>query len=326
MTKEEAVHLLRSGKEGIQEWNRRRRVDELPPDLSGIDLSGAFLVEAMLGGVEFTNADLRGANLAGANLDGADLIFARLEKANLRDARLVGAHLTGADLTGADLGGACLTSSQLIQTHLVGARCERACFQHADLSHAELRDADLTAADLSHALLSDVDLTGATLKCANFEHAAVMGVKYRRSGLVCRGIRVDSCHGHAVFKRDVQDQDWIETFSSQSRRNRLIYLIWLFFTDCGRSLGRVWLTATTLAMLFGTVYAHVPSLLNTTRAVNSWWTPYYYSFVTFTTLGFGDVTPGSLAGEIIVTIEVILGYLTLGILVSILANKVARRS
>jgi hypothetical protein len=60
--------------------------------------------------------------------------------------------------------------------------------------------------------------------------------------------------------------------------------------------------------------------------VNSAWTPFYYSFVTFTTLGFGDVTPGNLGGEIIVTVEVVLGYITLGILVSILANKVARRS
>jgi hypothetical protein len=52
----------------------------------------------------------------------------------------------------------------------------------------------------------------------------------------------------------------------------------------------------------------------------------YFSFVTFTTLGFGDITPIKWYAQIIVTIEVILGYGMLGGLISILANKLARRS
>ena len=58
----------------------------------------------------------------------------------------------------------------------------------------------------------------------------------------------------------------------------------------------------------------------------TWFTPYYFSVVTFTTLGFGDVIPACWQGELLVTIEVILGYVTLGLLISILANKVARRA
>jgi hypothetical protein len=55
-------------------------------------------------------------------------------------------------------------------------------------------------------------------------------------------------------------------------------------------------------------------------------TPYYFSIVTYTTLGFGDVRPATLAGEIIVSSEVILGYTTLGLLLSVLAQSIARRS
>ena len=58
----------------------------------------------------------------------------------------------------------------------------------------------------------------------------------------------------------------------------------------------------------------------------SWLTPYYFSIVTFTTLGFGDVEPVSAWGEFVVLLEVILGYIGLGGLISILANKVARRA
>ena len=58
----------------------------------------------------------------------------------------------------------------------------------------------------------------------------------------------------------------------------------------------------------------------------SWFTPYYYSTVTFTTLGFGDVKPRNLAAEMWLTVEVVLGYFFLGGLVAILASKLARRA
>ena len=58
----------------------------------------------------------------------------------------------------------------------------------------------------------------------------------------------------------------------------------------------------------------------------TFFTPYYYSVVTFTTLGFGDIKPKNLSAEILLTIEVVLGYFFLGGLVSILATKLARRS
>ena len=53
-------------------------------------------------------------------------------------------------------------------------------------------------------------------------------------------------------------------------------------------------------------------------------TPYYFSIVTFTTLGFGDVIPLNLAGEVWLAIEVVLGYVMLGGLISIFANKLAK--
>ena len=57
-------------------------------------------------------------------------------------------------------------------------------------------------------------------------------------------------------------------------------------------------------------------------------TSFYYSIVTFTTLGFGDVTPkpDAVWMQVAVTLEVIIGYLMLGGLISILAAKLARRA
>ena len=56
------------------------------------------------------------------------------------------------------------------------------------------------------------------------------------------------------------------------------------------------------------------------------WSYLYYSVVTFTTLGFGDIVPITNIARIAVGTEVILGYVMLGGLISIFANKLARRS
>ena len=79
------------------------------------------------------------------------------------------------------------------------------------------------------------------------------------------------------------------------------------------------------ALMFGLAYWHW-NLLNLEGSARTGFTPFYFSIVTFTTLGFGDVKPSCLAGEILVTLEVILGYIGLGGLISILSNKVARRA
>lgn len=86
-----------------------------------------------------------------------------------------------------------------------------------------------------------------------------------------------------------------------------------------------------LAMLFGVLFMN-------DKAWDLGWldygedsthfTPVYFSIVTYTTLGFGDVTPlnNSLVGQALVTMEVIAGYFTLGLLVSMLADRVVRRA
>jgi hypothetical protein len=87
----------------------------------------------------------------------------------------------------------------------------------------------------------------------------------------------------------------------------------------GRSLLRVAAISCGLAGVYGATYRFFPNVLDYKDSANTWFTPYYFSIVTYTTLGFGDVRPATLIGEIIVSSEVILGYTTLGLLLSVLA-------
>ena len=52
----------------------------------------------------------------------------------------------------------------------------------------------------------------------------------------------------------------------------------------------------------------------------------YFSVVTLTTLGFGDVLPASVSAQVVVIAEVIIGYMMLGGLLSIFATKMGRRA
>lgn len=144
------------------------------------------------------------------------------------------------------------------------------------------------------------------------------------------------------FKRYVADQQYIRAFKKEYP---VLAGIWRWSSDYGRSLGlwSFWLVL--FALFFGFLYSDIPCpswLENTfigkffiwanpeisinSPTPNNWYTPFYFSIVTFTTLGFGDVQPANGSGQFWITLEVILGYVMLGGLISIFANKLARRS
>ncbi|MGB0067028.1 MAG: pentapeptide repeat-containing protein [Isosphaeraceae bacterium] len=72
MYKDEALFLLKGGKEGILEWNR-----QVASGKANLDLGGTKLPAAKLMGANLRGADLRRANLHGARLGGAKLSIAQ---------------------------------------------------------------------------------------------------------------------------------------------------------------------------------------------------------------------------------------------------------
>jgi hypothetical protein len=153
------------------------------------------------------------------------------------------------------------------------------------------------------------------------------------------GVRgLDSSYGNALFVRDAKDQDYLDTMEVMinhlpegrlKKAERMAFRVWALI-DYGRSLFKVTLYAFLIASLYASFYSIDMyldwGLMDYSNSAQSWFTPFYYSVVTYTTLGFGDVTANTWLGEIIIISEVIIGYFTLGLLLSILANTIARRS
>lgn len=147
------------------------------------------------------------------------------------------------------------------------------------------------------------------------------------------------------LKRYIDDEQWIQSWRKRSWWQKVLCFFWELTCHCGRSFGLWLFWSLVVAVLFGAVYAdwtvrswfpqplkHLlvsmdPHLVISPESrIPTQFTPFYFSIVTFTTLGFGDVTPLNLAGEIWLTLEVFIGYIMLGGLISIFANKLARRA
>ena len=343
--------------DGVVEWNLwRERNPLVTPDLAdanlqGLNLKGANLGQADLRGVDLQEANLEGANLLGVNLEGADLlrvnlkgadlrranlsgvklVDASLKGANLREAVLEGAVLREANLEEADLLGANLKGANLWAANLKGANLWAANLSGAYLREANLKEAGLREANLERADLAEANIKGrmfgkrtTTLYGANFHRAHVQGLKYNRWARY-QGVRLEGSYGSAWLRRFARDQDFIEEFRS-SRLRFPLYVIWLLFCDCGRSISLWLLWAVVLAILFATKFYSLGEAAFAPEGLPwGFGAMIYRSVVTLTTLGSGTTRALTMEAAWWVMAEVVLSYLVLAGLISILVSKLARR-
>ncbi len=250
---------------------------------------------------------MRDADLDGVNLSHVDLTNANLDGAYMQCANMQSTILNGASLTSTFLYRATMSRAELW-----GADASDACFHQAELGRVCLRSATISGADFSEASLKKADV-----RFVDCNQASMDGHYFN--------VDLDGCFGNPIFLRDAHDQAFIDSVRQTSDYGwrKLLFRLWAF-TNYGRSITRVALFAVICVSIFGVLYC-IPG---TTTHIGHWMdpTPFYFSAVTFTTLGYGDVAANSFLGQCLVVLEVVFGYVTLGLLLSILANQIARRA
>ncbi|MFH1731352.1 MAG: pentapeptide repeat-containing protein, partial [Planctomycetota bacterium] len=310
--------------------------------------------EIWLSGADLHQARLKGASLPKAHLEGAELWRVHLEKANLLTAHLEGARLWAAHLDGAWLQRACLTGAELRGAHLEDARLWDADLCDASLTGAHLDGADLLRANLAGALIENARLEGTSLRRASlagtsFVDARLHGADFTQATVdgktLITGCLIDketdfSAVGldaarvepgiQQLLKYNIRRKRWEEWYGRHPRLAWLAEPFW-WMCDYGRSTGRIVGTFFGLAALFAVIYyagglCSSPGLVKNLFADGDgplpWWlVPFralYFSIVTMTTLGFGDLHAHarSLAGHVLLTLQVLMGYLLLGALVT----------
>jgi len=331
----EQLELLKkcSEKKDMTEWNKWR--EENPKE------------EIWLQGAQILNAHLKEADLHGAHLEEACLSYTDADRANLRKTYLEGAYLHWAQLKRATLVGA-----HLERASLLGAQMQGAGLNYVHLEGAKLKDAHLEGSHLLYDHLEGVDLRGAHLEGADFTACSVDGLTLfwecsvdRKTDF--RGVGLESCRIDEGTKylleynrRRMNCEDWYKqhprlacpakaffSFSDYGNSTWRIIQTFLIMATCFAIVYYIWgavdyyLLGVTdhpgiVANLFVSQHGPVDFSLVLLRSI-------YFSIVTMTTLGFGDMyanannyTLAAVCGHLLLGLQVILGYVLLGALVT----------
>lgn len=226
-------------------------------------------------------------NLEEANLQGANLIGAELQEANLGEAKLQGANLLDANLQGANLGSAKLQDAKFVGVVVDGATSFLACEidENTDFRHTALENTRIES-----------------------------GTKY-------------------LLKYNIRRMNWKDWYAEHRFLQWPVKLFWSI-SNYGISTLRIIAWFFGFSLVFAGLY-YILSIVSPPGVVNSlvegkeglvpgWLIPFrsiYFSIVTMTTLGFGDMHANccSFLGHLLLTIQVISGYVLLGALVTRLA-------
>jgi hypothetical protein len=328
--------LLRCSKaKDMTEWNEWWQENQATVESSGLKLEGAdfegmHLAGAKLGWAKLANANFRNADLGKAELHNADLKRANFYRANLRYASLKGTDMERANFERAHLEG-----TRLDEVNLRGASFDGAYFENAELVNIMVGPAGGDAGvftSFRNARLGDSIIT--------LHPQCNEQLRRKAAKAISKGIVNNVQFSDTTFGREVRDESWLNDLKTNIDGEpapikrwwkKTWFRIWGISCNYGRSFW-MWLGwAFGIALLFGFLYSTFNEAFNYAghpfEEVSSFM-PFYYSIVTFTTLGFGDITPchDCWWAQAIVTLEVTFGYIMLGGLISIFANKLARRN
>lgn len=227
--------------QGVDAWNKWR---EENPDVE-IDLCGANLVLRKLDGIDFHKADLRGANLSGS----------LLRKVYINHANFDSANLSYANLSETSCNDVIFDRAELIQTRFCDTILDQVNFNNANLMGANLRRSELI----------EVNLAGTNLRGVDFNEANIITLFYDRKAMKGKyqGICLNNCCCDAMFKRDAQDQNYIDTLETRCNHwySKMRFTLWRWI-DYGRSMFRVGLIAFVLVMIFGSLYKYFPHMVD----------------------------------------------------------------
>ena len=328
-------------------------------NLSGAKLHGADLSGAELHGANLTRAELHGADLSGAELHGADLSWAKLHEANLRRAELHGADLSEADLRMANLSWAELHGANLSYARLHGAYLGDAVLgrigRHATggRNDSETLSVDewtkLHRAQLPDALLAGVvippelDLETATLDdVIRDENEAATADDYNECARVYRQLKLafqDSGNYERAgkhFEREMRCRRQAMARTSGGWASRAFWYVFEKVAVYGEDPFRVALWAIGIVVAWAFLQGwfgvlgdagqpviqgiHWPSV----DGFYAFCTALYFSVVTFTSLGYGDLSPSLGIGRLLAGTEAVIGLALMSLFLICVVRRFSR--
>ena len=272
---------------------------------------------------------LAGFQLSGAQLDGINLIVqGQSSGADLRDVNLSRASLRGSHLFHANL-----SASNLLKADFTNANLNGANFEHANLLGTELANSRMDGVHWGAELIQHSE--GRKARRAGAKEEAY--IKFQEAEEIYRMLRVSNeARGH----RHIAGEFFYNEMRMRHYRLPRFSLQWI--VSCfayylyGYGERPTFIIANALVYLMG--IAAVYLLLGLTENGRpiifdmnaSWWNNLvaygnclYFSIITYTTVGFGDITPMS-AAKPLAALEAMSGNFMMALFVVVFVRKLAR--
>ena len=231
---------------------------------------------------------------------------------------------------------------------------KNAKFMNINLSGSDFRGSDLTSSIFYHSQLNDLDFSGATLekatfsglsdiKGANFSYSNISGAKLKDidfdTGTDFVGSNLDDAlidpATKAALQYNIRRKAWKDWYKKGNCFEKALKQIPRWFwsvTDYGISTKRIIGWFFVLSLLFACLYTARPDIVGDSYSktveatamteqvpsIRGFGHACYFSVVTMTTLGFGDLyaNPESGLGQFALATQVLLGYVMLGALIT----------
>ena len=289
-------------------------------------------------------------NLKKIECEGFDFSDLNLQGSSFSQAKLSRCGFIGTNLSNADLIGAVFNRCDFVGADLTRANLTKASFTHSSFSYADLhgvclveavfRDTDLMGAMMWHANLWNTDISGAAhLKMKNFHHPAKPeNIQRARLSEVDPLVALESYRNvkHYFYGKGlVEDASWA-AYRELTMERKYFYrskdiryipsLLMDLLSGYTEKPNRVIVSSLGIILLFGLFYYLVNAVRPTIDAnmVMSFWDNIYFSFITFTTVGYGDIVPKPLLWvRLFVCIEAFSGPFMAGLYIFTLTRRYA---
>ena len=213
--------------------------------------------------------------------------------------------------------------------NLTRAHLKESVFIYVDLRGANFCQARLEGAHMEYTQLQGADFSSAHLDSAHFVLAVVDGSTLFWNCIVdantdFNSVGLDNARINPetklLLQYNIRHLNWKKWYKNHCIWRWPINIFWLI-SDYGRSAPRVMGVFFVLAFIFALIYWLYPSLVivnNVIGDLRSFLHSLYFSVVTMTTLGFGDIAanPDSWQGQVLLTVQVLFGYILLGAIIS----------
>ena len=187
--------------------------------------------------------------------------------------------------------------------------------QQTDLFYADLLRADLSRSKLKDAYLSEADIRGTKFDWSDMNGVLMDNVQYDvRTSFQGVDIAVINFNLAALLRDLATSQQRINHL--KQRNPILASLLWIT-SDYGMSPMRFFLWLIGIVAGFAIAYHCIPGVISHQDILSC----LYFSVISFTTLGYGDIVPSAGIGQVLAMLEVTSGYLMGGMFVVILARK-----